>query len=69
MTESKISAEALPEVLMSGDRVFHIPSGLAVEVLRGNYGEGTYLVRFPRGGEFTISRALLGGVDTGKVKP
>lgn len=71
----EISAEALPQQLVIGDRVFHIPTGLAVEVLEVLWtpGEPRYKCRFPKGAELTIERSKLGGVhqtpDTNGASP
>lgn len=65
MEKLEVSADALPEHLVLGDRVFHIPTGLVVEVtevLWVQKGEAKYTCRFPKGAELTIERSKLGGV-------
>lgn len=57
----KISAAALPDQLVVGDRVFHIPTGMAVEIMKDHF-DGSYSCRFPLGGVVTIQKTQLGGV-------
>lgn len=61
----EISNSALPTHLVKGDRVFHIPTGLAVEVTYAFWdqsGERRYTCRFPKGAEITVLHSALGGL-------